>query len=155
MIDTPPESRLSPPYKHVGTIFGVLDIRHDPREVSRAREWITRRINETITFPLCIARDGVENIELCASEVISNALIHADGGQPNNTITIVMIYTVWIIRVEVIDPGSKLGHEPHIREIAPDSESGGRGLKIVDALSEKWGHYADSAGRTVWFEMEY
>ena len=32
--------------------------------------------------------------------------------------------------------------------------TGGRGLRIVDALAAKWGHAGDELGRVVWFEVE-
>jgi hypothetical protein len=31
--------------------------------------------------------------------------------------------------------------------------TGGRGLRIVDALASKWGYAGDELGRVVWFEV--
>ncbi|MEV6986204.1 ATP-binding protein [Sphaerisporangium sp. NPDC051017] len=32
---------------------------------------------------------------------------------------------------------------------------GGRGLFLVDAISERWGMYRDAAGRVVWFAVRF
>ncbi|HZI92578.1 MAG TPA: ATP-binding protein [Thermoleophilaceae bacterium] len=80
--------------------------------------------------------------ELIVSELVANAVMHGVGQ---------IALTLWLaegrIRGEVADAG--LGPPP--RPPGPGEGSiGGRGLAIVDSLSDRWGT-ASSTGR-VWFE---
>jgi hypothetical protein len=34
-----------------------------------------------------------------------------------------------------------------------DALTGGRGLRIVDTLADRWGHGGDELSRVVWFEV--
>ena len=89
-----------------------------------------------------------ESVALLTSEVFSNAVracardieINVDR-LPGPT-----------VRVEVIDAGAGW---PTMVRTAPLEEGGGRGLLIVDALSDSWGARTDGdTGRTtVWFEV--
>jgi hypothetical protein len=59
-------------------------------------------------------------------------------------------------RVAIADRGSS--SEPRIPDddsggLGADMLTGGRGLRIVDALAGGWGHYGDELGRVVWFEI--
>ncbi|WP_285940710.1 ATP-binding protein [Actinomadura xylanilytica] len=134
-----------------GVIFGVLNIAPDRDEVPRARRWIADVVASTITHPLSTAADALDDLLLCASEVITNALLHGDGA-----ITIVLVRRSRVLRVEVIDAGtlSSAGLF-HVRDdVSPDATSG-RGLMIIDALADSWGTRADDAGLTVWFEVGF
>ena len=54
------------------------------------------------------------------------------------------------LRVEVIDGSER---PPDLRVATPDAESG-RGLFIVQALADRWGHeVVETGGKTVWFEL--
>jgi anti-sigma regulatory factor (Ser/Thr protein kinase) len=91
-----------------------------------------------------LVRDG----ELALSELIANAVSHTAGE---------VLLAVWLdrdaglLRVEVTDedprpPGDAAG---------TGSSGGGRGLKIVDAVTSTWGveDRRDGAGKTIWFEL--
>jgi two-component sensor histidine kinase len=55
------------------------------------------------------------------------------------------------LHVEVSDDG---GGWPQLANPAPLDEQGGRGLRIVDALSDAWGASTSEDGETtVWFEL--
>jgi hypothetical protein len=55
-------------------------------------------------------------------------------------------------RIEVTDAGGST--RPAIPGAGIDlNGDGGRGLRIVDALADVWGHDGDGTGRTVWFEI--
>jgi anti-sigma regulatory factor (Ser/Thr protein kinase) len=92
--------------------------------------------------------DVIDAVVLMASEVAANVVRHV--GVP---------YTVEVRRtpeaseVRVTDGG---GGRPSLRFPAP-SESGGRGMMIVDALSDRWGADVDTAigETTVWFEVSH
>jgi hypothetical protein len=52
------------------------------------------------------------------------------------------------VRVEVADRNPA---QPQLR--VPD-ETGGRGLRLVDELSDRWGVHGGRPGKTVWFEIQ-
>jgi anti-sigma regulatory factor (Ser/Thr protein kinase) len=88
--------------------------------------------------------DPDQVIALLTSEIITNAVRHAEG-----TIGLgVFMLDAGTIRVEASD-GS-----PHTT-VTPRSEpddDGGRGLHIVERLAQRWGTDRDEAGKAVWFE---
>ena len=83
-----------------------------------------------------------QDAELVISELVANAVEHGAG-----PITLTLWLTEGRIRGEVADAGT--GAPPAPVESSEDSERG-RGLTLVDALSERWGA-AETASR-VWFE---
>ncbi len=113
-----------------------------PKGVSDARRWASQVLMEIQRGEL------VESASLGVSEVITNALLHAE--QPVN---VRLRGTREHPRIEVRD-GSK---EP---PALPDLESGpeddllltfGRGLSIVARVSSAWGAEIDDDGKIVWF----
>jgi anti-sigma regulatory factor (Ser/Thr protein kinase) len=110
----------------------------DPRSAAAAREFVGAAIDEWG----CGDPDQV--IALLTSEIITNAVRHAEG-----TIGLgVFMLDAGTIRVEASD-GS-----PHTT-VTPRSEpddDGGRGLHIVERLAQRWGTDRDEAGKAVWFE---
>jgi hypothetical protein len=87
---------------------------------------------------------------LLASELVSNAYRYANG-----PIGLDVVESLVRLRVEVTDTNP----EPP-RLIAPtlerpDDLGGGRGLLLVDRLSERWGHHPNHPlpGKVVWFEL--
>jgi anti-sigma regulatory factor (Ser/Thr protein kinase) len=83
--------------------------------------------------------------ELCLviTELVSNALVHGDG-----QVVFRLQLREGIIRGEVIDQGGGFEHE--IRERGPD-ELSGRGLLVVEALSNRWGVHEGTTH--VWFAL--
>lgn len=91
------------------------------------------------------ARDRVDEIELAADELMTNALVHtAGGGQVGMRLT-----ADGRIRIEVEDSSSAL---PRPRE-AGDWAVSGRGLMLVDRLSDEWGVEPRGGGKCVWCEF--
>ena len=84
--------------------------------------------------------------ELVVSELMSNAVIHAPGA-PSYELQI--IRNEASIRVAVSDSSTS---EPFIRPPG-DGRPGGRGLRIVEALSVAWGHQTTEGGKQVWAEL--
>jgi anti-sigma regulatory factor (Ser/Thr protein kinase) len=84
---------------------------------------------------------------LLVSELVTNAMRH--GGEP---IRLVADLTASGLRVEVYDGNSDA--VPAIRDIRPDAP-GGRGLRLVDALADRWGTTEVAGdGKFVWFEID-
>jgi anti-sigma regulatory factor (Ser/Thr protein kinase) len=87
-----------------------------------------------------------EAILLMVSELATNAVVHAGGG------FVVRVERVdGSIRVTVTDGGSGRPVVQHPDEHQPH----GRGLRIVDELSDEWGSEDTAAhGKAVWFRID-
>ena len=77
------------------------------------------------------------------SELVSNALVHGRG-----QVVFRLQLDEGIVRGEVIDQGGGFEHE--IRARGPDDVSG-RGLFLVEALTNRWGVHEGTTH--VWFEL--
>lgn len=91
------------------------------------------------------ARERADEIELAADELMTNALVHTDGGGHVN----VRLTREGRIRIEVEDSSSAL---PQRRE-AGDWAVSGRGLLLVDRLAKDWGVEPRGSGKCVWCEF--
>ncbi|MFE5887328.1 SpoIIE family protein phosphatase [Streptomyces sp. NPDC002285] len=93
------------------------------------------------------AGDRADEIELVADELITNALMHTEGAA---VVTLrVLAGSDRRLRVEVEDSSSAL---PRRRE-AGESGVSGRGLLLVDLLTDVWGVEARGGGKAVWCEF--
>jgi anti-sigma regulatory factor (Ser/Thr protein kinase) len=89
--------------------------------------------------------DGVvEAVELMTSELATNSVRHAHSG-----FELAIDDSREQIRVEVSDTGEG---QPMLRSPAI-SERSGRGLRIVQALSDAWGSIPATNGKMVWFTL--
>jgi anti-sigma regulatory factor (Ser/Thr protein kinase) len=88
--------------------------------------------------------DFIELVLLLTSELVTNAYRHA-GTETRVSVRLDDDYT----RVEVRDVGRG---EPELRPLDTDRVDG-RGLQIVDALSDRWGYHSNAGGTAVWFEL--
>jgi anti-sigma regulatory factor (Ser/Thr protein kinase) len=94
-----------------------------------------------------LSQERLDDALLLTCELATNGLLHGEGP-----------ITVWAgldgrrLRVEVHDhgPGLAPGFVP---VAARTDQAGGRGLQLVDALADRWGH---RTGRwfTAWFELD-
>ena len=112
--------------------------RLDPRAARRARDFIAAHVAEPGLGEL---RDTAV---LLVSEVVTNALRHTDG-----RVELVVRRLPGRLRVEVADEASR----PPVDTGAGLLDDAGRGVPIMDALSDRWGTSADGAGKVVWFEL--
>uniref|UniRef100_A0AAU2VG74 protein-serine/threonine phosphatase n=1 Tax=Streptomyces sp. NBC_00003 TaxID=2903608 RepID=A0AAU2VG74_9ACTN len=114
---------------------------NDPEALSSSRHMIRAAVRAWG------ARERSDEIELAADELITNALMHTDGG------AIVTIRALSgperRLRVEVEDRSSAL---PRRRE-AGSSGVSGRGLMLVDRLADVWGVESRGSGKCVWCEF--
>ncbi|MGW0834928.1 SpoIIE family protein phosphatase [Streptomyces prunicolor] len=93
------------------------------------------------------AGERSDEVELVADELITNALMHTEGSA---IVTLrVLNGTERRLRVEVEDSSSAL---PRRREAGDDGVSG-RGLLLVDLLTDVWGVEARGSGKCVWCEF--
>ncbi|GAA3947561.1 ATP-binding protein [Actinomadura viridis] len=130
--------------------LGVFTFAQDRGAVPGARRWVMDRLANRDGQML--TADAMDNVELCAGEVIANAVVH--GGDGKITVTLYVLGTP-AVRVEVRDTGSQEGRTPVQRDV-PLTATNGRGLGIVGALASRWGRHIEPAtGHTVvWFEVD-
>ncbi|CAL9368409.1 hypothetical protein SUDANB120_00811 [Streptomyces sp. enrichment culture] len=91
------------------------------------------------------ARELTDEIELAADELMTNALVHTDGGGHVG----LRMTAEGRIRIEVEDSSSAL---PHRRQ-AGDWSVSGRGLLLVEELAQDWGVEPRGGGKCVWCEF--
>ncbi|MFF4182452.1 SpoIIE family protein phosphatase [Streptomyces sp. NPDC001691] len=114
---------------------------NDPEALSSSRHMIRAAVRAWG------ARERSDEIELAADELITNALMHTDGGA---IVTIrVLTGPERRLRIEVEDRSSAL---PRRRE-AGSSGVSGRGLMLVDRLADVWGVEPRGSGKCVWCEF--
>jgi anti-sigma regulatory factor (Ser/Thr protein kinase) len=89
-------------------------------------------------------RETVEAAELMASELATNCVRHA-----RSDFELAIHRSRRVIRVEVSDHGQG---RPVLRSLTPREQSG-RGLQIVQKLSEDWGISPSPNGKLVWFSL--
>jgi anti-sigma regulatory factor (Ser/Thr protein kinase) len=90
------------------------------------------------------SEDLIERVLLLTSELVTNAYRHA-GSETRLSIRC----DDDCIRIEVRDSGPGT---VRLRPLDRD-RTDGRGLHIVDALADRWGHHSDGDGKVVWFEL--
>lgn len=113
----------------------------DPEALAEARHMIRAAVRAWG------ARDRADEIELVADELVTNALMHTEGSA---IVTLrVLAGSDRRLRVEVEDSSSAL---PRRRE-AGESGVSGRGLLLVDLLTDVWGVEARGGGKCVWCEF--
>jgi serine/threonine-protein kinase RsbW len=91
-----------------------------------------------------------ENLALLVSELVNNAVLHA-GPSGGASIQVELVNGTDSVRLAVHDGGG--GFPRATPEPRAALTAGGRGLVIVDALSDTWGVDSDLDGCTVWCEL--
>lgn len=118
------------------------------RSVSRAR---THCRDFLASCGLPDAHDFVDDMVLMVSELMTNAVTHGRvPGTSGRHVRMAMEKTGDVIRVEIRDTQSD--EKPHL--CADGHATGGRGLVLVDALSDAWGVNPNVIGKTVWVEKK-
>ncbi|MFE2427548.1 SpoIIE family protein phosphatase [Streptomyces sp. NPDC059373] len=113
------------------------DVPDDPAAVSDLRAAIIRRLTDW----------GLEDLafttELIASELITNAIRHADGPVQARLLR---------DRALVFEVSDGSGTSPRLRRAATTDE-GGRGIFLVAQLSARWGTRHTPRGKVIWTEQ--
>jgi anti-sigma regulatory factor (Ser/Thr protein kinase) len=92
-----------------------------------------------------LGADHVEDAVLLVSELVTNAVKY---GPEHEAIRLIITTDDRATRFTVHDLG--LGPLPEMRE-AGDPAPGGHGLRLVDALADRWG--VERGSTRVWFEL--
>jgi len=107
-----------------------------PESVTAARRFVRDVLRDQ-------SREIVDAAELMACELATNCVQHAQSDFE------LAIHSKDQIRVEVRDTNRG---RPVLRFPAPEDPSG-RGLRIVQAMSDTWGIIPSTDGKTVWFAL--
>lgn len=91
--------------------------------------------------------DAVRVIALLTTEAVANAVEH---GPADGEIDVEVHRLDGGLRVAVRDAS----HSPPVLHEVPPTAPGGRGIMLIDTLSERWGvEYHRDGTKTVWFEV--
>jgi len=112
----------------------------EPTGPSRVRQWMSARLREW-SVPEPVIGAAI----LCTSELTTNALLHA--GTPAQ---VHIDLNAERLLVSVADTGTR---GSVIRAHTDTMSSRGRGLGLIEELSDSWGTDPTVRGTTVWFEM--
>ena len=86
-----------------------------------------------------------EPVVIGVSELVTNAVLHA-----RSAVEVVVQADVGLLRVEVVDDDPA----PPARRSSGLDAASGRGLVLVDELSDRWGSAPRGPGKAVWFELD-
>jgi serine/threonine-protein kinase RsbW len=98
-----------------------------------------------------IAPAVIDDVVLVATELVSNAIRHAEP-QSGGEVTIAWDVEGRAIVVRVTDGGAD--SRPRVRHPSPKDTSG-RGLALVEALATTWGVDDTPEATTVWAQLSY
>jgi anti-sigma regulatory factor (Ser/Thr protein kinase) len=118
-----------------------IDLPPERSAASRARRFVREQCEQWD-----LPQASIEDIELLVSELVTNAVLHA---RSDARVTVDRVRDR--VRVSVEDQSPV---PPRLREYGPDAVTG-RGVYLVDRLSDEWGVDAvkDEGGKRVWFEL--
>lgn len=89
----------------------------------------------------------VETAQICVTELASNVICHVGAGTPT-TLAVSMSGTY--LRIELHDPDTRA--LPTLLNAECEAESG-RGMTLVDAVTDRWGVILRSDSKVVWCEL--
>ncbi len=120
------------------TVVCTTWLASDPVSAGKARQFVVATLLGWDVEHL------IDTASLLTSELVTNAVLYA-----RSEIELRLAKEPDLIRFEVEDHGSG---QPRPRHPAPE-ETSGRGLALVDTLSNAWGVTAVNSGKAVWFEL--
>lgn len=113
------------------------DLPRSPVAAAIARQHVWR-------FCSGLPRDLVEVATLLTSELVTNAVRHARG-----SIRLAMNRDRAMLHIEVSDDSP----DPPVVRNAHPTDTGGRGVMLVDRLAAGWGVAMRNGGKVVWFRL--
>jgi anti-sigma regulatory factor (Ser/Thr protein kinase) len=111
---------------------------------------LPRSVSELRRFAVAASREqgftgDSDTLALLVSEVATNALLHGRG-----EVRLSVVQRAGRLRVEVSDASNRLP----VRREADLEAQGGRGVALLEQLSENWGvRPLPLRGKIVWFEL--
>jgi len=115
-----------------------LDLECNPALLTAARAFVRSRLESWE------AEEMVPDAELVASELVTNAVLHA-----RTNVRLKVALESDTVRIDVFDGNSRL---PTMVPCGLDATSG-RGLALVAALATAWGIEQQGDGKSIWAEI--
>lgn len=128
-----------------GVGVSIVFLPHAPASVSVARRHLSREL-----LAWGVTETVVDDAAVIVSELLSNALRHARALPGAGQVKVAWIRHGDEVEVAVTDGGAAT--EPRKGQPALSS-LGGRGLAIVETLSQSWGVRREGEGSTVWASL--
>ncbi len=113
----------------------------DPEEVAALRRIMRLHLR------LWGLHEVTDEAQLCVSELVSNVITHVGPGTP---VTLVVSMNGTYLRIEVHDPDTRA--LPTLMAADTESESG-RGMALVDAVTDRWGVELRHDRKVTWCEL--
>lgn len=110
----------------------------DARSIAEARRLIVQTLHD-------LPDESLQVVLLLASELVSNAVRHGAG-----PVGVHVVCGDGNVRVDVQDQSPEW---PVMRSVDADALNG-RGLVLVESLSNGWGVLGEGTGKTVWFTLQ-
>lgn len=117
-----------------------MDCRADPLAVRHARSFVATAAK---AWGL---GDLVERAELLTSEVVTNAVVRGHG-----PVHLVVAAQSSSVVVEVKDASAQTQVVVEAEDVTEADQ--GRGMVLVDALSDRWGWWEEDGAKVVWFAL--
>lgn len=114
----------------------------DPTSARKARRFVRSILNES-------APAVVDTAELLVSELVTNAVRHADHHECSSTVGLRISVDEHLVRLEVSDGDPAIPEVQHPNSDVPS----GRGMLIVERLAARWGCFRAGEGKVVWLEL--
>jgi len=115
-----------------------------PAAAAEARRWVRDAIR---SWQVPVDLDAAL---LLTSELVTNAVRH-EAGQGAQAVVLAIVSSRGRLRVDVHDTSCSL---PAVAEVSADAETG-RGLLLVETLSDEWGFYRTPTGKAVYFTLAF
>lgn len=120
--------------------MGTMLVRHEPTSASLVRHRLSADLVRH-----CVGATAADEAVIVASELVGNAIRHTPSARGGSLLVAWEIDADGVL-VRVTDSGDDL---PTVR-LAGEHEPSGRGLRIVEALSDRWGVEPSEHGKCVW-----
>lgn len=131
--------QYSPP---TGSLVAAQEFPADLASVWQARLFLRETLDEWD-----VDDDTSQTAALCLSELVTNALIHAHSG-----CCVQIELHEQVLRIEVHDSGPGLELQDALG--ADRHEVHGRGLRLLDAMTSRWGQIDGPDRAVVWFALD-
>ncbi|MFN2517511.1 MAG: ATP-binding protein [Jatrophihabitantaceae bacterium] len=120
--------------------LGALLVPHEPGSAA----FVRRQLACDLAY-YDLPAEAIADAVLVASELVGNAVRHTSASE-SGTLDVRWDVDTSGVRVSVGDPSD----EPPRPRPVTEHETEGRGLQIVDAMSDDWGVRQEVHGKTVW-----
>lgn len=136
VAETPEEA--TPP----GALVARREVVPHPAAVGEARRFV-----RDVLRGWGVDQDLMDTAVLCVSELVTNAVIHAQ-----TDCSVRMVLERDLLTATVQDHGTQ--DEASAAQLDEHLQVHGRGLEVVGALASRWGYELDGRGTTVWFVLD-